>query len=61
MKAKTYSPVEAAIELELTLNYVYTLLRTGKVDGADRHDGRWIIPAKWVETRKAKVSSGASS
>lgn len=43
-------PVEAARRLGVELNYVYTLLRVGKLAGSKKGK-RWRIPVEAVEAR----------
>ena len=41
----TLTPREFAEQHSLSPSYVYKLLREGKIPGAERQGGRWVIPA----------------
>lgn len=45
------TPAEFAKQANLTLNYVYSLLATGRLE-AERRDGRWAIAATELEKRR---------
>jgi len=50
MKGKTVSAVQAAIDLQMELDYVYKLLRMHKLDG-EKVDGEWRVSKKAIEER----------
>jgi excisionase family DNA binding protein len=57
-KLEDFTIREAAKRLDLTLNYLYQLVWSGKL-AAHRRDGRWSIPAEAIEGRlriRTKVS-----
>ena len=33
----------------ISLNFLYQLLRTGRISGAIKRDGQWVIPASVIE------------
>ena len=47
------SAIEAARQLHVGLDYLYSLLWTGKLEGK-KVDSRWVIPADAVEARKRR-------
>ncbi|WP_414633400.1 helix-turn-helix domain-containing protein [Acidisarcina polymorpha] len=51
--------VEAARRLGVGLDYVYSLLWTGKLQGR-KIGKRWIVPARVVQARLKKLTGGSS-
>lgn len=52
-KDERISVVEASRRFGLSINYVYNLLRTGRVE-ATKTDGRWLIDPKALSGRCGK-------
>ena len=50
---------EAAKELGVELNYLYNLVRTGRLE-AEKQDGEWAISAQAVQERINKRGSRSS-
>ncbi len=48
---KEISAIEAARQLGVGLDYVYTLVWAGKLEGR-KVNGRWLISAEAVESRR---------
>jgi excisionase family DNA binding protein len=45
---------EAAIQLGVTLQYAYGLAQTGRLPGAFKKDGRWLVPQTAINDRLKK-------
>ena len=58
-RRKQLSPREAALRLGIRLDATYALIWANKLE-AQKHDGRWLIPASAVEARleARKVRNG---
>jgi hypothetical protein len=50
-KVEEISATEAARRLSSTVDYVYKLLRVGKLPGRTR-DGRWFVSAEAVQAKR---------
>jgi hypothetical protein len=50
----TFSVYEAARELGCTSQWVRVLLAEGRLEGAQKVDGEWQIPAAEIEKRKQR-------
>ncbi len=51
VREKAITPVEAARRLGVTIQYLYTLLWTGRLQ-ATREGKRWLVSAQAVEQRR---------
>jgi hypothetical protein len=49
--SKYTTPRNAAARLEQRLDSIYQMLWAGRLDGARKVDGRWLIPTSAVEAR----------
>ena len=56
MPPKEINTVEAARRLNLRLDYLLLLLRSGKIP-ARKLDGRWLVDTKAVEERRKRLSA----
>lgn len=54
MKEKMLAVAEVARETGFTLNYIYNLLYSGRIQGAKKAGREWRIPAQSVETLKRR-------
>lgn len=52
-EAESLSPAQYARQTGLTLQYVYSLLASGRLE-AERKDGRWLIAVSELEKRQQK-------
>lgn len=43
--------VAAARRLDVRLDTLYILLRGGRIPGAEKREGRWVIPVSAIEDR----------
>ncbi len=59
VKQQSITPVEAARRLGVTLQYLYTLLWTGRLQ-ARREGKRWLVDAQAVERRRQSQSETRS-
>ncbi len=55
-KEKEVTAIEAARRLGVGLDYLYSLIWTGKLEGR-KVSGRWVIPAKAVEARRKQTEA----
>ena len=56
MQPKEINTGEAARRLNLRLDYLLLLLRSGKI-AARKQDGRWLVEARAVEERRRRLSA----
>ncbi len=60
VEADEFSAVGAARQLELDLNYLYVLLRVGRLEGR-KVDGVWRVPRRAVEERLRRRREAATA
>jgi excisionase family DNA binding protein len=60
MSKDTMTANEAAMELGVELNYLYNLVRTGRLK-AQKQDGEWVVSAQAVDARLERLSARNSS
>jgi excisionase family DNA binding protein len=56
--AGSLSAVEAARRLGVTLDHIYKQLRAGRLDGAVKSRGQWLIPAQAIKTKLRRRGAG---
>jgi len=58
MSKDTMTANEAAKELGVELNYLYNLVRTGRLE-AEKEDGEWAISAQAVQARLEMLAASS--
>ena len=58
MSKATMTANEAAMELGVELNYLYNLLRTGRLE-AQKQNGEWAVSAQAVEERLERLAASS--
>lgn len=60
LEQDTISIVEASRRLNVEVNYVYALVRSGRLE-AQKQDGGWAVSARAVQERLERLGSRNSS